>query len=71
MHRCLALAETAKAGGDVPVGALVLLAGRVMGEGVEGMRTFSDPAAHAELAAVRAACHTLGTRDLSGAVHGR
>lgn len=67
MCRCLALAETARADGDVPVGALVVLRGRVVGEGVEGVRALSDPAAHAELAAVRAACQTLGTRDLSGA----
>jgi len=67
MRRCLELARRALAAGDVPVGALVVHAGRVIGEGHECTRERLDPAAHAEIEALRAACRTLGTLDLSGA----
>lgn len=67
MRRCLALAEEARAGGDIPVGALVVSGARVVGEGVEGVRARCDPSAHAELDALRWACRRLGTHDLSGA----
>lgn len=67
MRRCLELARYALAAGDVPVGALVVRDGRVIGEGYERTRARLDPAAHAEVEALRAACQTLGTLDLSDA----
>jgi tRNA(adenine34) deaminase len=67
MQRCLALARNALAEGDVPVGALVVRDGQVIGEGHERTRALLDPAAHAEVEALRAACGSLGTLDLSGA----
>lgn len=66
MRRCLDLADTARAQGDVPVGALVTRDGHVLSEGLESVRALVDPAAHAEFEAVRAACRALGVRDLSG-----
>ncbi len=66
MRRCLELAGEARAWGDVPVGALIVRNGQVLGEGREGVRVLNDPAAHAELEAVRAACRTDGSRNLSG-----
>lgn len=67
MRRCLELARRALAAGDVPVGALVVREGRVLGEGRERTRERLDPAAHAEIEALRAACGALDTLDLSGA----
>jgi tRNA(adenine34) deaminase len=67
MRRCLELARHALASGDVPVGAIVVRDGRVIGEGHERTHAALDPAAHAEIEALRAACHALGTLDLSGA----
>jgi tRNA(adenine34) deaminase len=67
MRRCLELARRALAAGDVPVGALVVRDGRVIGEGHERTRAALDPAAHAEIEALRGACRTLGSLDLSGA----
>jgi tRNA(adenine34) deaminase len=67
VRRCLALARHALAASEVPVGALVVLEGRVVGEGHERTRDRLDPAAHAEVEALRAACRTLATLDLTGA----
>lgn len=67
MQRCLALARRALAAGDVPVGSLLVRDGHVIAEGYERTRARLDPTAHAEVEALRAACATLGTLDLSGA----
>ena len=67
MRRCLELAQDALAAGDVPVGALVVREDRVIGEGRERTREDLDPAGHAEIEALRAACHALGRLDLSSA----
>ena len=66
MRRCLQLAEIAARGGDTAVGALVVCGGEVVGEGVERSRTALDPSAHAEVEAIRQACHHLDTLDLRG-----
>lgn len=52
--------------GDVPVGALVVHQHGIVGEGFERTRDRLDPAAEAEVEAIRDACRTLGTLDLSG-----
>jgi tRNA(adenine34) deaminase len=52
---------------DVPVGALVVREGRVIGQGHERTHAALDLAAHAEIEALRDACCALGTLDLSGA----
>lgn len=67
MRLCLDLARRALVAGDVPVGAIVVREGQVIGEGYERTRARLDPAAHAEIEALRAACRTLDTLDLSGA----
>jgi len=66
MQRCLALGRSALEAGEVPVGALVVRDGVVLGEGQESVRALLDPSAHAEVQAVRAACRNLGSVDLSG-----
>lgn len=67
MRRCLELARAAHADGDAPVGSVITRDGRIVSEGVEAVRATGDVTAHAEMAALRAACATLG-RDLSGCV---
>jgi len=66
MRRCLALGRRALEAGETPVGALVLRGDVVLGEGQESTRTLLDLSAHAEVLAIRAACRSLGSLDLSG-----
>ena len=67
MWRALALAERAAAAGDVPVGALVVSpSGEVLGEGWNLREAEADPTAHAEVVAIRAAAHRLGSWRLEG-----
>lgn len=66
MRRCLALGRSALENGETPVGALVLRGDVVLGEGQEGTRALLDLSAHAEVQAIRAACRSLGSLDLSG-----
>ena len=58
----IALAEAARAAehGDVPVGAVALADGRVVGRGHNRREVDRDPTAHAELLALREAAATLG-----------
>jgi len=66
----LALREAVAAGehGDVPVGAVVVSEGEVVGTGRNERELRGDPTAHAELLALRAAALTLGGWRLPGAV---
>lgn len=65
MRRALELAARAEA--EVPVGALVVLDGEVIGEGWNRPIAAHDPTAHAEVAAMRAAAQRLGNYRLNGA----
>ncbi|HEV7671978.1 MAG TPA: nucleoside deaminase [Thermoanaerobaculia bacterium] len=65
MRRCLALAEDSLQIGETPVGSLIVRGDRILGEGLEGTRTLLDPSAHAEVQAIRAACRSEQTLDLS------
>lgn len=67
MRECLRLARAAAARGDVPVGALVVLDGRVIGAGFNRRETDADPSAHAEIVALREACRTTGRWRVDGA----
>ena len=64
MRRALELAAEAAADSEVPVGAVVTLADRVVAEARNAMRGSSDPTAHAEMVAIRAAAAALGTSRL-------
>ena len=66
MRRCLELAEIASMAGDTAVGALIVRNDEVVGEGFERTRAALDPSAHAEVEAIRQACHHLDTLDLRG-----
>ena len=67
MRRALALARRAKDEGEVPVGALVVLDERVVGEGWNRPISASDATSHAETEAIRAACRELRNYRLAGA----
>jgi tRNA(adenine34) deaminase len=54
--------------GEVPVGAVVVLAGQVIGRGYNKPITSLDPSAHAEVVALRDAAKNIGNYRLSGAI---
>jgi len=66
MREALTLAREAEAAGEVPVGAVVVLEGRVIGRGRNAPITTSDPTAHAEILAIREAAATTGNYRLEG-----
>lgn len=68
LRRCLELGRIALERGDAPVGSLIVLAGKIIGEGIESVKSKLNPTSHAEILAVRAACEKLQTLDLSGGV---
>lgn len=67
MTEALALARRAAAMGEVPVGALVMRAGRVLGAAHNQTVLGRDPTAHAEVLAIRAALEAAGGDRLEGA----
>src|SRR5688572_30018048 len=67
MRRCVQLAEAAAARDEVPVGAIVVLDDRVLGEGSNRCEELVSPLAHAELAALAAAFATAGAGRIPGA----
>ena len=67
MRRALERAAEAAAAGEVPVGAVVVHDGRVVGEGANQPIATHDPTAHAEVVALRAAAGTVGNYRLTDA----
>ena len=68
MQTALAEAEAAAERGEVPVGAVVIAAdGTVLARAGNRTRELSDPTAHAEMLAIRAACARLGSERLMDA----
>ena len=67
MRRALELARRAEQEGEVPVGAVVVLEGQVIGEGWNRPISASDPTAHAEIQAMRAAALATKNYRLTGA----
>ena len=66
MGEAIALAHDAGARGEVPVGAVVVKDGAVVGRGGNAPIAASDPTAHAEIAALREAGRALGNYRLPG-----
>ena len=66
MRLALDEAHAAADAGEVPVGAVVVKHGIVIGRGSNAPRTTNDPTAHAEIVAIRAAAATLGSERLEG-----
>ena len=67
MADALALARTARDAGEVPIGAVVVLNGDVVGRGFNQPISSGDPTAHAEMVAIRDAARQIGNYRLTGA----
>ena len=67
MRRALALADRASNEGEVPVGAVVVRDGELLGEGWNQVIAAQDPTAHAEIVALRDAARVVGNYRLPGA----
>jgi tRNA(adenine34) deaminase len=66
MARALELAQEAARAGEVPIGAVVVKDGEVLGEAHNAPRELADPTAHAEILALRRAAAKLGNERLEG-----
>ncbi len=67
MQQAFALAQRAEAAGEVPVGAVVVKDGEVIGEGWNHPISSGDATSHAETEAIRSACAKLGNYRIPGA----
>jgi tRNA(Arg) A34 adenosine deaminase TadA len=67
MREALALADEGRRTGEVPVGAVVVLGGQVVGRGFNQPIGAHDPTAHAEVVALRDAARRIGNYRLTGA----
>lgn len=67
MRLALVQAALARENGEVPVGAVLVLEGAVIGRGYNRPIASADPTAHAEIVAMRAAATAVGNYRLSGA----
>jgi tRNA(adenine34) deaminase len=67
MRLALQLAAQAGDAGEVPVGAVVVKGGQVVGQGGNAREAEADPTAHAELVALRQAAGVIGAWRLDGA----
>jgi len=66
MHEALGLADEAAARGEVPVGAVAVLEGSIVGRGSNRRETDRDPFAHAEMRALSEAARRLDRWRLTG-----
>jgi tRNA(adenine34) deaminase len=66
MREALALAREAELAGEVPVGAVAVLAGKIIGRGRNSPIAQCDPTAHAEMLALREAAVATGNYRLEG-----
>ncbi|MGO3345596.1 MAG: tRNA adenosine(34) deaminase TadA [Marinomonas sp.] len=67
MMQALLLAEQAATESEIPVGAIVVLDGKVIGTGYNAPISNCDPTAHAEIQALRDACKNVNNYRLTGA----
>jgi tRNA(adenine34) deaminase len=68
MEQALEQAALAAAGGEVPVGAIVIKDGQIIGRGHNRNLLENDPTAHAEVVALRDAAARIGNHRLTGCV---
>lgn len=66
MNQALSLARTAAKMGEIPVGAVVVLDGKIVGRGHNLRENNASATAHAEVIAIEEACRTLGRWRLDG-----
>ena len=68
MRLALKEAQCAAAAGEVPIGAVLVLDGTIVGTGHNKRETWQDPTAHAEMIAIRAAAAAIGTWRLVNSI---
>src|SRR4051812_47267937 len=68
MAAALGEARRARDAGEVPIGAIVAIAGEIVGRGFNQPIASHDPTAHAEIVAIRDAARAVGNYRLTGAV---
>ena len=66
MREALSMARSAECLGEVPVGAIVVRDGQIVGRGFNSPIGENDPTAHAEIVAIRAAAAKIGNERLDG-----
>jgi guanine deaminase len=67
LRRAIALAtDNVVHGRGGPFGAVIVREGKIVGEGANSVTSTSDPTAHGEVNAIRAACRALGAFTLAG-----
>lgn len=64
MIQALHEAQRAASKGEIPVGAVIIQNGVIIGRGHNLVETLKDPTAHAEIMAITAACQTVGDKHL-------
>jgi tRNA(adenine34) deaminase len=67
MREALTLARAGAAGGEVPVGAVVVIGGEIVGRGSNAPVARTDPTAHAEMLAIREAARAAANYRLAAA----
>jgi len=67
MAQALSEAQYAEELGEVPVGAVVVFEGRIIGRGYNQNKALNDPTAHAEILAITAGCNQVESRYLEDA----
>lgn len=67
IREALVLARLAESNGEVPVGAVVVSGGEIVGRGYNSPIRLQDPTAHAEILAIREAAQNMGNYRLEGA----
>ncbi len=69
MKRAIELSEVGMESNEGgPFGAVIVNNGRIVGEGFNQVTSLNDPTAHAEIIAIREACHNLSTFDLADCI---
>ena len=66
MRAALELAKSSAAQGEVPVGAVIVKDGSIIGRGFNQREALLSPLAHAEILAIQEACRTVGAWRLTG-----
>ena len=66
MREAIRLADESVERGGGPFGAVIVKDGAIVARGANSVTLDNDPTAHAEVNAIRTACRSLGTFDLSG-----
>ena len=66
MSAAIELARQSALEGEVPVGAVIVRNGEIVGRGRNSVERDKKPSSHAEINAIADACEKLGTKDLSG-----